>query len=287
VKLATYVVGQGDTVEILAQKLLGDVIQESTLITLNQLRYPFISDNPIDQYARPKGNVFLIGSVTNPTSVTISNPNSVLVNPNDTVFLLEGSANGAGVVKSISGNTITFNAVVNGAFDQAAIVTVFANQQNVTTQVLKTGDTLLYPHNPTIAAAQPSSYSLLLGTDLQLDDDGFLLKSNGDIATVSALANLVQAVQMRLQTPLGALMLHPQYGNELFDVMGEAGNSYFKGLAKHYIEECVLQDTRITSVVASNLAFSKDAMTVDLAIVPIGAQDPITQSVSIPITGAV
>lgn len=45
----SYVLVQGDTVEQLAQKFLGDVSRAAEIISLNRLRSPFISDDPYDQ----------------------------------------------------------------------------------------------------------------------------------------------------------------------------------------------------------------------------------------------
>lgn len=280
-KLATYVIGQGDTLEILAQKLLGDASQVDTLIQINQLRYPYISDNPIDQYARPKGNVFLNHSYTNATHIQIVNTNNVNIQTGDTLFFQEGNVYAAGVVQKVSGSTITFADALRGTFDQAAIVTVFANQQNVISQVLRTGDTLLYPSD----LNENPPYSLLFGSDWALDQDGFLKKENGDIAVVSGTDNLKQAVRLRLTTPYGALMLHNTYGNQLYSILGEAGFSYFKTLAKHYIEECASQDIRIQQATVSGFTQSDDSVIVTLELTPIGMQGTISQPITIPIGG--
>ncbi|UOF90757.1 DUF2634 domain-containing protein [Fodinisporobacter ferrooxydans] len=284
-KLATYIVGQGDTIEILAQQLLGDSTQDQTLIQINNLRYPYISDNPADQYARPKGNVYLTQPYTNPSQINISNPNGIVIKPNDTVFLSEGASYAAGIVQSITGGTITFQQPIQGTFDQAAIVTVYVDQSNITTQVLRTGDTLLYPANQFQNNGQTQTYSTIFGTDWSLDDNGFLMRSNGDIATVSGVDNLKQALKLRLQTELGALMLHPDYGSELFSILGEAGQTYFIGLAKHYITECAKQDIRVRDAQLSNVTFQNDSLFGTLTVYPIGSQDPISQPIQIPIGG--
>ncbi|GIM45247.1 hypothetical protein DNHGIG_07960 [Collibacillus ludicampi] len=285
-KLSTYIIGKGDTIELLAQQLLGDINQVDTLISLNHLRYPYISDDPYDQYANPKGTVFLVGSYTNPQSITINNINNVNIMPNDTIFLSEGSSYGAGVVQSISGSTITFTSPVQGTYDSGAIVTVFVNQQNITTQVLQTGNTLLYPYTPNATANNTSTnYSLVFGTDWKLDNNGFLVRANNDIATVSGLDNLAQALRNRLQTALGTLMLHPDYGNELYNILGESNKLYFTGLAKYYVQQCAIQDPRIRQAEVTNLTIQEDSVFISLSVIPAGSQDPINMNVTLPIGG--
>jgi hypothetical protein len=285
-KLATYVIGQGDTLEILAQKLLGDLTQVETLITINKLRYPYISDRPIDQYAYAKGTVLLVGSYTNPSSITINNINDVPIQSNDVVFLSEGTQYATGIVQSVSGSTITFTTAITGTFHSGAVVTVFPDQTNVATQVLKTGDTLLYPYQQDVSNQTANdSYQLLLGTDFLLDANGFLTRSNNDIATVSGLDNLAQALRLRFQTYIGGLMLHPDYGNGLFNDLGEANTPYFSGLAKHHLQECALQDARVQKCTITDLTLQTDSIFVVLEVIPIGTQDPIQMSINIPIGG--
>lgn len=282
-KLGTYIIAQGDTLETLANQLMGDVNQVSTLVQINQLRYPYISDNPADQFSRPKGNIYLTSQHVNATILNINNPNSIVINPNDTVFVMEGTSNRSSIVQSATPTTITLTSSLTGTFDQAAIVTIYVNQQNITSQVLKTGGTLLYPIDSTSATNTVNSLSF--GADWLLDSKGFLVKTNGDIGIVKGLNNLAQALSMRLRTSKGALNMHPRYGNELFNILGESGNPYFRGLAKNYIEQCVMQDIRVRKVTITNFSLSSDKINVGLTIFPVSSQNPITQSVTIPITG--
>jgi LysM repeat protein/phage baseplate assembly protein W len=284
VKLGTYVVAQGDTLGVLARQLLGDIMQVDALIQINKLRYPYISDNAADQLSRPKGNIYLTQQHINASSLIINNSNSVVILPGDTIFLLQGISFSSAVVQSSTATTITLQTPLSGTFDQAAIVTVYVNQQNVTSQVLKTGNVLLYPVSPATNLVN-SSYSMLLGTDWQLDQNGYLLKSNGKIATVTGLNNLSQALMMRLRTPKGSLKLHPEYGNDIFNILGEAGNPYFRGLAKHYMEQCAAQDIRVRKATVTDFSISGDSISANLMIYPVGSQDPINQPIKIPIGG--
>jgi phage baseplate assembly protein W len=281
-KLVTYIVGQGDTLEILAQKLMGDLSQVGALIQINLLRYPYISDKPIDQFSGPKGVIYLTAQHVDASQLNTTNPNSIVILPNDTVFLLQGNASGSSVIVGSSQLVISLASPINGTFDQAAIATIFTNQQNVTTQVLKTGDVLLYPSD---RSASTGSDSLFLGTDWKLDQKGFLVKTDGDIAMVSGLDNLFQALSLRLKTAIGSLNLHNDYGNGMYRLLGEANQPQFKGLVKYHIEKCAAQDIRIRNVKVTEITISEGKVFASLTLIPAGNQDPITKPLIIPIGG--
>lgn len=59
-----YIIQQGDTLTSIAQKELGSVSEWHNLVTINKLRYPYISDNIIDQLGNKKGE-FLLSSFAN------------------------------------------------------------------------------------------------------------------------------------------------------------------------------------------------------------------------------
>lgn len=282
-KLGTYVIHQGDKIQILARQLLGDRQRTDELIQINQLRYPYISDNPSDQYAQPKGNVFLTSSITNPNEITIANPNQVVILRGDMVFFQQGKTHDAQTVQSVIGDDITLTEALNGTYNEATMVTVFSNQENISTQVLQTGDTLLYPFDSTVSG---SNYLLLLGKDWKVDPEGFLTKEGRDIGIVKGLDNLSQGLRLRYQTPKGALLLHETYGNDVYSVLGESMEPQFKGLIKYYLEESGKQDGRVQDIQISSISYDDDFITAQISVLPIGSQDPINQSISIPIGGA-
>lgn len=49
-----YVIKQGDTIESIAQKFLGDVSRSTEIVSLNRLRFPYISDDVYDQLTPAK-----------------------------------------------------------------------------------------------------------------------------------------------------------------------------------------------------------------------------------------
>ena len=56
----------------------------------------------------------------------------------------------------------------------------------------------------------------ILGTDLALVDGDLAAAADGDAATVTGTACLVQDLIHRLSTPRGTLWMHPEYGCDLY-----------------------------------------------------------------------
>lgn len=278
-RLSTYVISQGDTIELLAQVLLGSRQSASELIQTNKLRYPYISDDPIDQYTGSRGQTYLTSSYIDPMTVTINNLNRIIISAGDTIFFSGGSGFGVGIVGTISDPSLTFTAPVIGKYDKATKVSVFGDQSNVSTSVLRTGDVLLY----STGGNEDRTSQYAFGTDLKLDEDGFLVRESQNLAVISGERNLIQAIRMRLQTEINSLKSHLGYGNRMFEVLGESNASYFSSLAKHYAVECVEQDNRVQDAEIQDFLIDADRIILTLVITPVRSQDRIEHRVEIKI----
>lgn len=258
----SYTVMQGDSISILANVFLGswDI---SPLVTLNGLRYPYISDDPTDQYAHPKGSLQYYGGISSgATQFIVGNLNDLQINPLETIFVNDWTTglNEPLIVNFVTNNgdgTYTINVTTNivNSYSASALITLFVNQENVTTKVLKTGDILYVPDTVT-GPLLNQTVSDGLGTDILLDDTGIIQKSNGSWLTVSGPDNVIQAVKLRLRTEFGALMLHPTYGNRLFEIIGEDSEQYYWNLAKTFCQRCITSDPRVEQV--NNLSLSAE-----------------------------
>ena len=73
-----------------------------------------------------------------------------------------------------------------------------------------------------------------------------------DLATVSEVSNLEQALLMRFLTPRGALEIlgHPEYGSRLFTLIGELNTETNRNRAKLYVLEALAQEPRIGQVLS-------------------------------------
>ena len=104
-----------------------------------------------------------------------------------------------------------------------------------------------------------------LGTDIALDADGNLLLGANDLVTVSGIANLMQAINTRLQTEEGQLIKQTAFG-----LLVQAGNAAV-GLTNSYvqmaIESSLIQDPRIAQVQDVKVMVDGDAIYVTANLV--------------------
>lgn len=132
------------------------------------------------------------------------------------------------------------------------------------------GDTLVIPYVRNILDdVDPSSLSkrdqelilsVALGRDLFTLSDttnidtygtsdelvGLSSLTNGDIATVYGVENVKQSAIMRLSTARGSLLLHPEYGSDLYKLFGKATYEQMQLIAIEVVRT-ILSDSRITS----------------------------------------
>lgn len=247
-----YIIKQGDTLPILSNVFLGtwDI---NALATLNNLRYPYISDEPKDQLAHAKGSLQVVSYPANGNTMVISNINNLSILPLDTLYLEDWAiAKGEvlfiqNVAQSGSNLSLTFTSNMQNVYTNSVMATLFVNQENVTTKVLKTGDTLYIPDNPDVVMLN-DQVSDGLGTDLKVDDAGHIMNITGSWETVSGVDNVIQAVKMRLRTEYGALLLHPTYGNRMFELEGEQSEPYYWSLVQTFCYQCIMQDPRVDEI---------------------------------------
>ncbi len=136
-----------------------------------------------------------------------------------------------------------------------------------------------------IPAATPStslSADDVFKTDVLLDEDGFLsITENGDLATVSGVANLTQALENALDTDQGELLYHPEYGYLGRRLLGQKNGPTAGMLAARYAKQTVSADSRISSVTDSTATVVGDAInTIVQAETVAGTKVPINTSVS-------
>ena len=289
----TYIVSQGDTLETISRQLLGaDRVDE--IVVLNNLRYPYISDDPYEQYGQPRGTLQLFGPVnagSNP--LLLGNLNSLTVLPLDTVFFQDrttGSYEAAAIDSIVAADgdlTIAFQAPLQNSYTLAAIVTVFVNQQNVITKVLRTGDILYLP--VTVAGVYSLSSQIdatdVFGTDIMLDTGGFIVRENQDWATVSEISNVQQAVVNRWKTPVGGLPGEFDYGNRMHELVGESNQPYYHSLALAFAKQSALTDPRVESVNSLSLIAAKDKAFLAGSITAVNSPQSYVVKTSIPMGG--
>ncbi|WP_293372284.1 hypothetical protein [Nevskia sp.] len=112
--------------------------------------------------------------------------------------------------------------------------------------VLLTGSALLIPDDgagqATSAAADPA---VTFGVDLDIADGLLTDDGAGDFALVSGYGNFTQALRVRLGTPAGDLLFHPDYGNAAFTLIGRGGTRPIVVLANAMVRRAVGSDDRV------------------------------------------
>lgn len=154
--------------------------------------------------------------------------------------------------------------------------------------VLVTGEVLWLPSDAQLPDARAGFTDLdveLYGRDLVLRDGVPIFDGNGQAATVEGKANIVQALQHRIATRQGELVLHPDYGMDQLLAVGIEGTRTNALLGGMTVARTVMQDPRVVQVRDLQILFQDTvnaaAMTVGLIG---GAQRALPLNLVIPDT---
>lgn len=114
-------------------------------------------------------------------------------------------------------------------------------------------------------------YSVIDDNNLpkNLEEKGELTGNNGDLMLAKGIHNLKQQLTIKLSTQKGTLMLHPEWGCNVLNMVGTKGTEENLIDMMLMVREALLEDFRVASV--SNLSVNKDSnsVTVDCDIQPI------------------
>jgi hypothetical protein len=178
---------QGDTLQVIAFRELGDATQWPILIAINSLVFPWITDNP----ARAATGVILAGQ-----QILVPAPVPVIATATDPTTVFE--------------------------------------------------------------------------IDIAIDANGLLqADSTGDLAVVSGVANLEQALENRVSTDCGELIWNPPYGTLVRQLLGAMNGPNAGLLAAQYDTASVLLDPRVQSVEQSVVNIIGDDIDLQMNVVPI------------------
>lgn len=96
------------------------------------------------------------------------------------------------------------------------------------------------------------------------------LRQGVDLATVSSVDNLSQALLLRFLTPQGSLepLGHPEYGSRLSTLIGELNSETNRNRAKLYVLEALAQEPRIGKVLSVSVTTNRRAAPdrIDIAV---------------------
>lgn len=293
----TYTVQQNDSLQSIAQNVLGDASQWLDIAFINNLRYPFISSDSSDLNGTNSNTttnltrqaklgdqfVYLNNLSQNLQSGAVlyfdlvnSKATSNLTNVSEIHPIVQVTPNSYNYEVRVDLDLPLENTYLAGT--ELSILTTY---NNTTSRVVKAGDAILLPSNINNASViktnntNSTDPNIFLGQDLLLDDNGNLASDlTGDLSGVSGIANLRQALSDRLKTEVGELVYYPYYGNPLIDYIGTLNGSSLAIIANDRVSKSLLQDPRVDSVSSISTTVLGDGLTVnvDLKISSTAAQ---------------
>jgi phage baseplate assembly protein W len=109
-----------------------------------------------------------------------------------------------------------------------------------------------------------------------------------DLRTVAGVPNLQQALLLRFLTPRGALthLGHPQYGSNLYKLLGELNTETNRSRAKLYALEALAHESRIAEVLSVTVTTDRrrapTRIDISIRLRAVGEDEPVT--VTVPVT---
>lgn len=137
-------------------------------------------------------------------------------------------------------------------------------------RVLRTGDRVSLPLSPgasTVGDTSDNTFASLLGTDILLGRDGTIqFGVSGGPIKVAGIQNLAQALRLRLATPAHSYDRYPNYGNPLWDFVGQNTEPYFVTLVTGLVRQALLSDPRVGSVESIAVSITGSSVKIDAQI---------------------
>ena len=127
--------------------------------------------------------------------------------------------------------------------------------------------------------------AFVMGKDLSLMGDTSAIETRGStdelvslssdgkkIAKVVGYDNLVQALLMRLNTPLGSLILHPDYGSNFYSLLGENNTTSNVNKIMVGVEQTIRKDSRVSNVTVEAVRVDPTQISIKATITPVGLE---------------
>ncbi len=121
-----------------------------------------------------------------------------------------------------------------------------------------------------------------MGMDCALPQGQLQADLAGDWAVISAANNLAQALCHRVKTPVGDLLAHPAYGSQVTLLLGLRSLSVMQLMATGFIRQTLLQDPRVTRVIAVESTASGDALGIHAYLIATVQNTPVDLNLVFP-----
>lgn len=290
-----HVITDTDTLELIADLYFNDPSKRMAIIDYNGLDYPYIVPNRAAIYdyyasgyltmtrASSGGGVVLKAGSTFATKASMIDGIIKEYEVTTDTMLTAGDLNPCVLVRcrvagnfgNVLPNTITEigNIMASGPLTIVGVNNPqgFVNGREATVKAV--GDVLFIPVDITdLTMAAPTDINSYLtelgGEDIDLTG-GQISFENGDLKSISGLANIVQAIVFRLVTERMEYPLHPPYGTD--HVIGAPQLPYAERLEELNILESLAQENRIQDSQILELSYEATAMLITIAFRPAGA----------------
>jgi phage baseplate assembly protein W len=284
----TYLIRGGDNLQSIAIATTGSAEGWMEIAQLNNLRYPYISEDPEEVQGQLSTSLYLTRKAHVGDTVIYINGVSQLVKSGTLLFfnLQNPLANGqlttlSDVVSIVtvtrdnipSQSRISINSALLNTYDAGTKVDVLNTANNTTSRVVGPGQFLLVPSRQTNQSIvknrtlNMNDVYAMLGQDIRLDINGLMQPDqNGDIQTIVGVDNLAQAMWHRLVTEQGQLVYHPSYGNPLIDYIGSVNTPTLAVIANHQIQQTLLADPRISSIRTLTTTINGDTLNISVVV---------------------
>lgn len=117
----------------------------------------------------------------------------------------------------------------------------------------------------------------LYGTNLAWENDDLAVDVNGNLKTISGIDNLKQALYIALNTEIGSLEWHRDYGTRLKSMIGGRGSQHEIEMLKTEILRTIKTDVRIKEAKITDFKQFKTQINITITIIPHGAKEEITE----------
>lgn len=256
-----------DTLAGLAARFYGDPTRWREIVTANELRPPYISSDPLDQYGAALASYLSpLPIAAGQLTIAIAGDARIL-RPAARVIFMRQTTSGAQLmdvclVANFAAGVLTLQTPPTNYYPAGTALRIYAPAGALRGMVAKPGDSIIIPGigNQT---ANTSTADDRYGRDLRCDAQGRLLLTDaGDLDLLDGVANLAQQLRNRLLCERGAMVRHPAYGCDAPAYVGQTTGPTLAALLQGAVASALTDDPRVASVSGITVSTELDSIVV-------------------------
>jgi len=256
----------GLTVEGIALRYLNDAQRWLEIVTLNNLREPYIDETGFQKPLLSNGidRQVVVGDSTNLYVGQVVTVKSSTALPTTRKILNIDILNESSVLITLDGTANMSNYLLS---DLAYLQAYLPGTTNSQQKIFIPSDLVAQPDDGVNIPAAVSSDPLtgLSKVDFLMTDDGDLATNNfGDFRLSAGLTNLIQAIKIKMQTKKGSLLLHPEFGLGINP--GMSSSDFTTQDIYDTINKIIQDDPRFGGIEKLQIQLGKGALTINLSV---------------------